>query len=70
MKAHELREGDEYRTESGVQITVIRDAVEDGVSTTSGVMQVCVIARFRDGGTAPRWFDADDEVPYTRPEKR
>lgn len=71
MLAQELQAGDEYRThlDGTVEITVIQDAKPDGINPLTGKTQVCAIVRFRDGGLAPRWFDADDDVDYIRPEK-
>lgn len=68
MKASELRAGDEYRDADGtVQMTVILDAKADGVDLDTDKPQVVVGVRYRDGGANLRWFDAEAEVPYTRP---
>lgn len=68
MKAHELRAGDEFRDANGtVQMTVLLDAKADGDSPVTGKSQVVVGVRYRDGGANMRWFEAEDEVPYTRP---
>lgn len=68
MIARELLKGDVYCDTNGVvQITVESDSVYDGYNPDNGKMQVRVDVRFRDGGRAPRWFDADDEVPYQHP---
>jgi hypothetical protein len=68
MLAKELQAGDEYRDADGnVLITILTDAVSEGVNPVNGKLQVYVGVRHADGGHAPRYFDADDEVPYTRP---
>lgn len=69
MLAKELKAGDQYRDENGtVQITVVLAAEPELPNPVSGVPQVGVGVKFRDGGHSRRWFDADAEVPYTRPE--
>jgi hypothetical protein len=68
MKAKELKRGDVYRDGKGViQVTIILDAQDDGTGP-SGEAQVVAGVRHRDGGAGLRWFDAEDEVPYTREE--
>lgn len=68
MLAKELKAGDVHLDNEGdIQITVLSDAVPDGVNHLNGKPQVHVGVQFSDGGHAPRWFDADDEVPYVRP---
>jgi hypothetical protein len=70
MLAKMLKAGDEYRDLDGVvQVTVILDAQPDGINPVTGKPQVVTGVRYRDGSNL-RWFDADDEVPYTRPEKK
>lgn len=69
MLARELLKGDVYcDTDGTVQVTVLSDATPDGFNPVTGVPQIHVGVEFRDGGHSPRWFDADAEVPYTRPE--
>lgn len=69
MKAKDLIKGCQYRDGKGtVQITILMDATPDG-TTAAGEPQVVAAVRFRDGGSGLRWFDAEDEVPYTLPEK-
>jgi hypothetical protein len=69
MLAKELQPGDQYRDDSGrVQVTVILGAKPDGINPLTRKPQVHVGVEHADGGHSPRWFDADDEVPYTRPE--
>ena len=67
MKAHELRKGDEYRDGEGItQMTAITNASADG--THEGKPQIVVTVRYLDGGANLRWYDADAEVPWMRPE--
>lgn len=69
MLAKELKAGDQYRDADGrVQITVALAARPDLTNPISGVPQVVVGVEYADGGHSRRWFDADAEVPYTRPE--
>lgn len=69
MLAKELKAGDEYCDREGaVQITVLFDAKPDGVNPENGKPQVVTVVRYRDGGNSLRWFDADADVVYTRPE--
>lgn len=68
MKAHELREGDEYRENGKLIYTVILDATEfeDVVHGPSVYVQ---IRYAQDGGISDRAFSRDTEVKHTRPEE-
>jgi hypothetical protein len=68
MLAKELRQGDQYYDADGkLQITVLTNALPEGINHKSGKPQIYVGVAHADGGHSPRYFDADEEVPYVRP---
>ena len=68
MLAKDLRQGDQHYDEDGkLQITVLTNAMPEGINHENGKPQIYVGVAFADGGHSPRYFDADAEVPYVRP---
>jgi hypothetical protein len=66
MKAHELREGDEYRENGSLIYTLISDASE--FTDKDGQPEVYVEVRYAgDGGHSDRVFPRDKGVPHIRP---